>query len=462
MVFQFPQYDPGAMIGRGVGEALGGLGGQMANQALLSSRLDNLQNQLAGETDPVKLSMGLAKAFSGIRGGSEMYNAIAPALMNRAMGQNYLASLGGGQPSGGGVQTGAPTQMQGAAPGGAPQATQMQRGGNVPSTLPLQETPTFEMPQAPQRINVPMRAAQLQVMGMTPQQSFTQANQEQADLDRQYDMQVKAYKTSLSEQQARIGRQAQKEQYVDTRLSEDFQETDPIVRNKALDIYNEQTAKNPNMSDKDVWSKFVQPQLDAYRNDRARIQLHSQRPSQLDKPGRVDSQLNTIQANVDQFKKKYGDTPQVRNQLKTWLMNNDFMEAEAAQFTNPMSKDLNKVFKAVDPMYPERMSETEEQFVPADVRKKGEQYREKITNAIEKTIGPTDSPVLIKWKLVKDKNLTDGQANQVILELNKRGALSPEQQSELGSLKRMAHPSMYDMIFGNQEFTLKMFRPFLR
>lgn len=477
-----PRFDPGAEIGRGFGQGVGQGVEQVVDRQRLIGGLEALKSLEFDNMSTGDVVRTLSKSFVGIPGGMQVLETLLPRILaeRKGRGQAEIYKEGGGVPPGGQPQPGSQPQPQphdGMQP--QPQGGDIQPQGGVSSQRP--QTSLAARPQQQDSIIQQAKHPELTLNGLIYQppsmQEVGRKRQELASqgvVGAEQDAAMRAWEdTRKSSFNAAKETQEIKERAFEgqRRLSETQDNLVKQATAKQLGISESEV--DPYFTDKyrDIFQKNKQESLDAGKNlSDSQLETMSNRefkkinesfasgeklfrPEYIsgDKTRRTENNKNWAQQHL----KNFGDTKEDRDKLVSLFMKNGYSRTEADSFVKPFSPELNNVIRSLEKapqitkteyMKPATPQETERSQV------KKTAYLDNLSNKIAKNFKDKDSILLLRDKLVRDKNLSEDDFMQVLrltqdkMQQDNR-FFTPEQVEELPDLQKQVTPSLFEMLF---------------
>ncbi len=206
---------------------------------------------------------------------------------------------------------------------------------------------------------------------------------------------------------------------------------------------------NAKASDEEIWQKSG-VRLERKINDIAGASNEFYRPTWRSNPKRRAEQARKwAQSHLS----TYGNSHEDRDLLKTILMDSGWSRAEASTIVQPLSQGLEKAFKSIDMMKPVPLGFTKDTFGSPSTRRATNFAKKKdaIVDSLEGKISPSDSLFVLKNRLVREKQLEDNEAIEVIDALKERGLkLQDHQIAESPYVNQNTMPSLYDIIWSGR------------
>jgi hypothetical protein len=225
--------------------------------------------------------------------------------------------------------------------------------------------------------------------------------------------------------------------------------------------FQNEKKKNPGFTDEKLWTDS-KAHLDNLKNLEARGRKEATKPWII--PGLQDKKARDSFQNSKKFAESYykmaGNTPETRERMKSILADNGWDEDYVLSIAQPPSKELESWFDSLPklPISATAMSVGH----AAEIGKKQQAVMDTIMDTVsdlvgdrlvedgqqarKPMIGTTDSLLLLRNRLVREKNMNKFQANEVIKEIGNRGFLSDPQKSEIPLLgQSIKMIPMYDI-----------------
>lgn len=486
MVQILPRFDPGGEIGRSIGSGAGqALSTQADRQRMLGGleALNNLDLEKMSYGDLIKTA---AKGFVGLPGGMQVLQEVLPGLIKQKQSIDYARNAYGGAddgPSGGSVDLDETSQLiEKSVPGGqedismrtdiSDTAPMRARAGARPELAPTaQKVPGLEEDIPAYR---PMTNKDRQAMAMPMARAGIDPANIQEAINKEEQRRRDEWKGLVEAKKART------EQFAEERGLEDVQEDrirnyiaeetgvkagelDPYEIQKGYELFKNEQAKNPNMKDRQLWSKARQD-FNAMRESFSRGQELLERPGyfNLDAPRRLKLAKDWAQGH----QKRFGNFRQDREKLMTMFMQQGFTRPEASAIVKPMSSNLEKSIKELGAATKKQRTGYQgvmEEDAPLRGKER-DKYLDDLSTKISKNLNKDDSLVLLREKLVRDNKINETDFSEALQlaqqKMEEEGkTFNPEQQSEIPYLKEKVKPSLMDMFFGDESFDLRKYIP---
>lgn len=214
--------------------------------------------------------------------------------------------------------------------------------------------------------------------------------------------------------------------------------------------FQDERKKHPGYTDQKLW-ELAKPKLDNIKNLEARGRQSAAKPWVFPGQGqKAKSSFQNTKKFVNDYYEMAGKTPETTERLKTLLAENAWDEDYVLTLAQPPSKGLENWFNKVNKLPPSLAAMSQGQGV--DIRQKQQRGLDAVMESVDELVGEkkgeygqllgkplldeNDSILLLRNRLVRDKNLNKFQANEVIREIDKKGYLSDSQKSEIPQLEQ--------------------------
>ncbi len=463
MVQILPQFDPGADIGKsfggGVGDALKLLGQrQLGVQALEGLKGLDLENMTAGDiiAEVGKATVGLPQLA---RHSDKMVEALlrekrSGAAIEAQIKQAELREKG--LPRGGvgeGVQPGAEGIAAGVS--GAPGAGAGLESAGMRDMPLLGETTGREPLLSSEEIS----AITMPFIETGDTEGMAKAlGDARGQAIKQRELQIQAQQARTQELTRRRELESELAQNVMAR-------TNQLLKEKGLPPGEQWSRlaykyftdernkpKNKNASDEALWNESGR-RLERKIEDIAGAGDKFYRPTfRRDKERRAKGAQKWAQDHLGAF----GTGTEERALLKSVMMDGGWSRQEATSIVQPFSPGLEKAFNAI-PKFRAPIKDFVPGVVPPTQAEIASKWADKAVPSLVGSFQPSDSLLLLKDRLVRDKGLSDDQAIQVIDQMREgeQGLkLQDHQVAEEAFLPENTRPSLYDLFQGRKTHEL--------
>ena len=460
MVSVIQPFNPWAQAGQGLGQALGGIAGKAFQGRQMEKALGQLGN-LADDADPIDVAKQFMLSTRYLPQQGVLAEHILPMLMQRQAAKSQL--------------TNQPQRTLSQAIGEGPATPEdaairaQSLDANNDGVLSFDEGVSFKdagmqesvrIDTAPPRFT-PLSEQQrqqiyyenLQRTGRPEDAQRALESAEKSRLD-SYNAKLKNYELSQSEQQARLGLEKDKENALDENLMRNYGvstpgEIDQYTRNWAFEQFRDLRNKNPNFSDQDIWNK-IQPRLKAMDENYSNLVNRSRRPGVTST--NPDVKVATDARATQDFLNTTDNTYLSRQRARTALTGQGgYTVPEAMSFTNPMNPSLKKSIedfpkiRAVRDLPGVGRPATEKTIAQED------KYLDRMAEKIVNSWGDRDSLLLLREKLVRQKNFNEQDFERLMEKMQSMGLKkTTENINEEANLREPAIPSFIDIITGQE------------
>jgi hypothetical protein len=479
MVTILPRFDPGGEIGRSVGSGVSQGLSTYVDRSRLQGALENLDKLDLGNMSYGDIIKSTAKSFAGIPGGLQYLQEITPHLLKQKQALDYAASFGQEeQPQGAFAsqqqqsQRQMPMESQEPSVRGAQGA--IRTGDQSQFSVLKQQVPGLsEGVQAFRPLTrqdfYPI-ARKMAQGGATPQQINEAYEIERRRRLEEWESRKKADEARKEQQREERGLEETQRTFIEDQLSKELGrppiEIDPYENQKAYEIFknyqDKATKEGKSATDQEIWSRARQD-FRGMRESLAAAKDRFTRPTFYDLS--ASRKIQEAKQWAQDHLKKYGNFRQDRDLLETLLMENGFDRVEAKSIVRPFSKSLENTYKEA-PIF---RGVSEEQVPPTTIfgyqiapeRKRAKYIKplegrekdtaiNKLASNIADSIQPTDSLLLLRENLVRNKGLTeddfDAVIAQAVTKMQESGkTLSPEQLTEVPYLTRNVRQSLSEI-----------------
>ena len=497
MVTTITPRDIGGDIGRSIGGGFGDAMKMLTQRQMQQGGLDQLQKTLrekyqeqvedpeTGEIsykqksniDPLEMIIDMQKGTAGIPGLSQSFTEnLAPLLLKRAQSKaSTKAAFGDLEqevfPEGTNLPRGLQeklTKLSNAATGRRGEFDAM--GEDLMAVVPKfgEQAPAYGVPSLAEMAK---SSQEMAALGASPgeiyaaQQQKVQQGLQSYKADRQgWEDKVKEFSMArgLEEQQLNfLSGPAQQGGRISNWLADNKIDNSQFWHDQGYRAFQTEKKKNPDFTDEKLWVES-KAHLDNLKNLEARGRKDAAKPWLI--PGLQNNKARDSFQNSKKFAESYykmaGNTPETRERLKSILAENGWDEDYVLAIAQSPSKGLETWFDSVQPL--PRSSSAMSAAQAGDIGKKQQAGMDIIMDTVSDLVGdrpvaedqparkpmlgPTDSILLLRNRLVREKNLNKFQANEVIKEIGNRGFLSEPQQSEIPMLEQSVKiMPMYDI-----------------
>jgi len=477
MVQVLPGFDLGGMIGKSLGEGAGQALSSQADRYRMLNALDSLSS--LGKPIEQKDEQGniqsrqptfaenlqtLVRSGAGIPGWMNVVETLAPSMMKQAQGQAAIRSGVSASPQR--QQQTQQSQITSEQIGAQEEPTNLDRISNlrdnvtqvvqtseqiplsIMSDLPkfAESKPAYEVPTTEQ-LNESIQ--QYVDAGATPDDAFKKVQQDVKLGVQRYESQMDKWKQDISEFQQERGLESEQRAFVENK-SKDFlrqvgittedREVPQYYTDIAYNKFQEEKSKNPKASDQSIWSSARKKlgqivELEAQGAIKGKPNLISPR----DTKGAINNTKNWAQS----YLKEVGEHPEAVDKARSILMNQGWSRHMAHEFTSEESKPLRAV---LDKMPKIQIPTAKPISSPTALKREAERQEsenkkinEKIDSLIPdlaRSITDKDSIFLLRNNLVRDKNIPERRANEIIEKAIKmKGGLPTHQSKEIPLLQ---------------------------
>jgi len=476
MVQILPTYDPGRETGQAFGGGISDALKLLGERQLGISALDKLKGlDLSGMSEADILSE-VGKATIGLphmqKQASDLVGALVRAKRAEAMKEAQTRSARGVSPQG----SEDVSQVTGEAPDkGAMPAQGVQAGaaagapsGTAPGTgTGLQQTGMRDVPAYEETTGTePLLSAQETTAIVEPfiavgdeagmVKALSDARQQKLQ---QRELQIQAQQARTQELERRRELESELAQNVMGRtgrllsekgISKQGEPPKEEWNRLAYDYFDKERNKpeNKNASDEKLWQEAGR-KLERKIEDISGAADKFYRPTwRMDKDRRAKNAQRWVQEHL----KTYGNNNEERSLLRSIMMDNGWSREEASALIQPFSSSLSSSFGSISKM-PSIPLGYRPDMMPQQEIKRAENVEKTMDSAeqaIVKGFKPTDSLLLLKSKLVREKGFNDTQAVDLINKMidNESLKLTDAQIAERPFISENTVPSLYDLFSG--------------
>lgn len=489
MVQILPQHDPGKEIGQSLGSGFGDAMKLLGQRQLGMSALDNLANLDTKDMSPQQIMAEVGKATVGLphlqKQASDMVQVLLQQKQAEAMREGLKRGAPDGQPRG---QDDQPL----AKPGVTPQEGSLSAGQPQPSVgQPLQQgaalaTPGMrDVPQMQDQAGTEPLLSKNEIADIAEPFILTgdMAGMQTA-ISNAKDQKLKQRELQLQETAALREEQAAKRALESELAQNVLGRTEKLMQSKGLPAgspdewkrlaykyFQDERGKpnNRDVSDEQIWSEAGR-RLEQKVEDLATAGSKHYRPTwEFNKDRRAKQAKDWAQKHL----KTYGNNNEERQLLKSIMMDNGWSREESTAITQPLSDALDKTVKNLGKIPPPLTAMSANQAAIQGPRRDQQiqDYKDKIVPQLRDSFGPADSLFLLKANLVRNNNLSDDQAIEVINAMQepyfdkegrqKQLSLQNHQIQDLNFLQENVSPSLYDVFFSDRR-ALEMMGPLVK
>jgi len=489
MIQILPQHDPGKEIGQSLGSGFGDAMNLLGQRQLGISALDQLSNIDTKDMSPQQIMAEVGKATVGLPHLQKQAADMVQVLLQQKQAEAMREGLKRGAPGGPEVAT---DQQPLATPAATPQEASLSAGQPQPSVgQPLQPgagdlaTPGMrDVPQMQDQSGLGPLLNKEEIANIAEPFILTgDMSGMQTAISNAKDQKLKQRELQLQETAALREEQATKRALESELAQNVLRRTEGLLQSKGLpagspdewkrlsyQYFQDERSKpeNRDVSDEQIWSEAGR-KLEQKVEDLAQAGDKHYRPT-----WRMNKDRRSKQAQdwTQQHLKAYGDNPEERALLKSIMMDNGWSREESTAIVQPMSKEessaLSSIPKGPAPLRPMSANQAAIQGIQRD--EKVNEYINQIAPKLRDSLKPSDSLFLLKSKLVREKGLTDEDAQRVIDKMrepytNAKGEeaqlqLQNHQVADLSLLQENTRPSLYDIIFGDR--TVEILGPLIK
>jgi len=481
----------GGMIGGGLGKGFGEGMGVLAQRNMQKRGIDNLQKtlkekywediadeetgemkrQMKKDIDPMDLILDLTKGSIDTPGMPQsIMENVAPLLMKQ-MQSKAAVNTAYGDGTVKGTTEGTQEEEDLTDYGSTPKTfvkklqnldrianNQRQKidmmDENLMSSVPSfgEDAPAYNVPS---RQELAKSSQEMAAAGMSPQDIYTAQQQkvqrglEQYKSERQgWEDKVREFSLArgLEDEQLNfISGPDQQSGRVGRWLEDNKIENSQFWHDQGYRAFQDERKKHPGYTDQKLW-ELAKPKLDNIKNLEARGRQSAAKPWIFPGQGqKAKSSFQNSKKFVNAYYEMAGKTPETTERLKTMLADNGWDEDYVLTLSQPPSKGLENWFNKVNKLPPSSAAMSQGQGV--DIRQKQQRGFDTVMESVNELVGEkkgdrgqllgeNDSVLLLRNRLVREKNLNQFQANEVIREIDKIGFLSHAQQSEIPQLEQ--------------------------